>query len=67
MEASAVAEAGNNNNEQAFKNCGRAGRRGACIDADIMSDKLQDIIQKAENISLDEGESSQTNEGEKGT
>lgn len=66
MEAAATAEA-SNNNEQAFKICGRTGRRGACIDADIASDKLQDIINKAEKMSLDEEESSQSNEGEKGT
>lgn len=65
MEASATAEA--SEKEQAFKRCGRTGRRGACIDADIANDKLQDLTQKAEKLSFDEGESSQSNAGEKGT
>ena len=66
MESSSAAGTGGNN-EEAFKRCGRAGRRGGCIDADIMSDKLQEIIHKVENVSLEEGESSQSSVSQKGT
>ena len=65
MEASANEE--NNSGEEAFKSCGRTGRRGACIGTDIARDKLQDIIHKVEKVSLDETETSQTNQNEKGT
>ena len=65
MEASATVEA--SNNDQAFRQCERTGRRGACIDADIVSDKLQDLIQKAEKTALDERQSSQSTEDEKKT
>ena len=65
MEASTTAETGNN--EKAFKQCGRRGRRGACIDADIASEKLQDLIHQAEKLSLDQGTSSQANKAVKGT
>jgi len=41
------------NTEQAFKHCGRAGRRGACISADITNDKLQDLIQQSEKLALE--------------
>lgn len=63
MEASATVEA--SNNDQAFRRCERTGRRGACIDTDIVSDKLQDLIQKSEKLVLDEGQSSQSTEDEK--
>jgi len=53
--------------EEAFKSCGRTGRRGACTGTDIARDKLQDIIQKVEEVSLDETEGSQTNQNEKET
>lgn len=65
MEASTTAET--SNKEKAFKQCGRRGRRGACIDADIASEKLQDLINQAETLSLDQGTSSQANEAVKGT
>lgn len=54
------------NNEQAFKHCGRKGRRGACVSADLNNDKLQDLIQQAGKIALDEQEqSSKTSEEDK--
>lgn len=42
-----------NDTEQAFKHCGRAGRRGACINTDITDDKLQDLIQQSEKLALE--------------
>lgn len=65
MEASATEES--TENSEAFKRCGRTGRRGACIDTEITGDKIQDIIHKVENVCLDEKQSSQSNQGEKGT
>lgn len=41
------------NTEKAFKHCGRAGRRGACISTDITNDKLQDLIQQSEKLALE--------------
>lgn len=65
MEASANEES--TSGEEAFKSCGRTGRRGACTGTDIARDKLQDIIHKVEKVSLDKTEGSQTNQDEKGT
>lgn len=65
MEASA--SEGNTNSEEAFKTCGRTGRRGACIDTDIEGNKLQEIIHKVEKVSLDASESAQPNQGENKT
>lgn len=65
MEASATAES--TDSTEAFKSCGRTGRRGACVDTDIARDKLQDIIHKVDKVCLDETENSQSNQGEKGT
>lgn len=67
MEASTAAEGSGNNNEVAFKTCGRTGRRGACVDTDIAREKLQDIIHKVEKVSLDDTTSSQSSTDEKGT
>ena len=63
----ATTTAATSNNDKAFKHCGRTGRRGACIDADIASEKLQELINQAEKLSLDQGQSSQSNEAVKGT
>lgn len=65
MEASAKEEV--TNSEEDFKSCGRTGRRGACTGTDIASDKLQDIIHKVEEVSLDETEGSQTKQDQKET
>lgn len=65
MEASATEES--TDSVEAFKSCGRTGRRGACIGTDITRDKIQDIIHKVEKVCLDETEKSQSNQGEKGT
>jgi len=65
MEASA--NEGVTSGEEAFKSCGRTGRRGACTGTDIARDKLEDIIQKVEEVSLDETEGSQTKQNGKET
>lgn len=64
MEAS-VTE-GSVNNKEAFKSCGRTGRRGACLDTDIARDKLQEIIHNVEKASLDDDASgsTQANQGD---
>ena len=41
--------------ENAFKNCGRAGRRGACSAVEIPAAKLKEIIEKASTKSVAEG------------
>ena len=53
-----TAESSNLNEKTAFQKCGRTGRRGACIDTEIATDKLKDIIDKTENVSLDNTEES---------
>lgn len=57
---------GSMNNKDAFKTCGRTGRRGACVDTDIERDKLQEIIHNVEKVSLDDDASgsTQSNQGE---
>lgn len=57
---------GSMNNKDAFKTCGRTGRRGACVDTDIERDQLQEIIHNVEKVSLDDDASgsTQSNQGE---